>query len=472
VNTSCLVTIEKINELIESKVGPQRFRIWFKNSTRLIIEDDYVKVGVPNLFVGGWLETHFSTDINNAVNDVTQKEMKVIYTIDPELFGHQRRRQLDSQAESVEKCTNPSVHQRKRKRVYNSSATNLRLKLDNFIVGPSNELAWSASQTVIKEPGRHFNPLFIHGNCGLGKTHLLQGLCNEVLKRRPDTRLIYVSGEEFTNQFILGLKMNKLDAFRKRFREADLLVIDDIHFIANKKATQEEFLHTFNAIDTASKQIVLASDAHPKMIGMLTESLVSRFVSGMVVKVDTPDIKTRLKILSQRVKELKKDIPQPVLQYIAENLQANIRELEGALLKVVAFASLTKEPVTLVMARQALDDHITRTDPIVHLSDIESTVATFFGITPADIHSSKKNRTVSLARGVAMFLARKHTSLSYPEIGRFMGNKNHATVILACRKVQKYITNEEEAVRWETPSGRTDMQIESMIGQLETAIGR
>lgn len=471
-NASCLITVEKINELIESRVGPQRFRIWFKNSTRLIIEDDYVKVGVPNLFVGGWLENHFASDINIAVKDAMQKEMKVIYTIDPELFGNQRRRQLDSQAESVEKCTNPTVHQRKRKKSFNQSASNLRLKLDNFIVGPSNELARSAAQTVIEEPGRHFNPLFIHGNCGLGKTHLLQGLCNEVLKRRPETRIIYVSGEEFTNQFVLGLKMNKLDAFRQRFREADLLVIDDIHFIANKKATQEEFLHTFNAIDTASKQIVLASDAHPKMIGMLSERLVSRFVSGMVVKVDTPEIKTRLEILTQRVKELKKDIPQPVLQYIAENLQANIRELEGALLKVVAFASLTKEPVTLVMARQALDDHITRTDPILHLSDIESTVATFFGITPADIHSSKKNRTVSLARAVAMFLARKHTSLSYPEIGRFMGNKNHATVILACRKVQNFITSEEEAVRWETPSGRTDMQIESMIGQLETAIGR
>lgn len=470
-NTSCLDIIEKINTLLETKVGPQRFRIWFKNSTRLTIEDDYVKVGVPNLFVGGWLENHFSTQISEAVKEVTKKDKKVIYTIDPDLFGGQRRRQLDSQAESVQKFSNPSVNQRKKRPGHFNNNT-LRLKLDNFIVGPSNELAWSAAQTVISEPIRHFNPLFIHGNCGLGKTHLLQGICNEVLKRRPDTRFIYVSGEEFTNQFIIALKMGKLDAFRQRFREADLLVIDDIHFIANKKATQEEFLHTFNAIDIASKQVVLASDAHPKMIGMLSDNLVSRFVSGMVVKVDTPDVKTRIKILNQRVNEMKKDVPAPVIQYIAENLHANIRELEGALLKVIAFATLTREPVSLAMARQALDDHITKVDPIVHLSDIESTVATFFGITPADIHSSKKNRTVSLARAVAMFLARKHTSLSYPEIGRFMGNKNHATVILACRKVQKFINTEDEAVRWETPSGRADMKIEAMLGQLETAIGK
>jgi len=340
------------------------------------------------------------------------------------------------------------------------------------VVGSSNQLAYSAAQTVVAEPRTHFNPLFIHGGCGLGKTHLLQGICNAVVQNRPETKFIYASSEEFTNQFVLALKMGKLDAFRQRFRQTDLLLIDDVHFLASKKATQEEFLHTFNAIDMASKQVVMASDAHPKMIGQLSESLVSRFIAGMVVKIDPPVFETRCAILRQRAGEMQKQIPDPVIEYIAEHLCANIRELEGALLKVVAYASLSRSPIGLEMAREALEDHIARTDPIVHLSDIEAVVSTFFGITPADVHSSKKTRTISLARSVAMYLARKHTSMSFPEIGRFMGNKNHATVILACRKIKHLIENKELSVIWETPLGRREMDINSVLGKLESSISR
>lgn len=462
--------VEKINEVLARKVGPQRYRIWFKNSTRLILEDGYVKVGVPNLFVGGWLENHFGSQIGEAVEDVMTKPMKVIYTIDPELFGSQRRRQLDSQAESVAKVSNPTVRQRRP--FVSQREQNLKLKLDNFVVGNSNQLAWSAAKTVVEEPRTHFNPLFIHGGCGLGKTHLLQGICNAISKTRPETDFTYVSGEEFTNQFVLSLKMGKLDTFRQKFRHTDVLVIDDVHFLASKKATQEEFLHTFNAIDAASKQVVLASDAHPKMIGQLSESLVNRFISGMVVKIEPPDMKTRYGILKQKAAEIKKDVPAGVIEYIAENLRANVRELEGALLKVIAYSSLSRTPINAAIAREALEDHISLTDPIVHLSDIEASVATFFGITPADIHSSRKNRTISLARSVAMYLARKHTSMSFPEIGRFMGNKNHATVILACRKIDGFVKKSEEPVRWNTASGQTEMNIDRLLNQLETAISR
>ena len=462
--------IDKINDSIAQKVGPQRYRIWFRNSTRLSIEDNYLKVGVPNLFVGSWIENHFLNDITDAIQEVTKTPMKVIFTIDPELFGSQRRRQLDSQAESVAKSANPTVRQRRH--LSASKQQNSRFRLDNFVVGSSNQLAFSAAKTVVEEPRTHYNPLFIHGGCGLGKTHLLQGICNAIEETRPQTRYTYVSGEEFTNQFVLALKMGKLDTFRQRYRQTDLLVIDDIHFLACKKATQEEFLHTFNAIDTASKQVILASDAHPKMIGQLSDRLVSRFISGMVVKIDPPDAKTRCNILRQRAAEMNKEVPKPAIEYIAENLCANVRELEGALLKVIAYSSLMRAPITLAMARETLEDHISRTDPIVHLSDIEATVATFFGITPADIHSSKKNRTISLARSIAMFLARRHTSMSFPEIGRFMGNKNHATVILACRKVQSYLDNHKQPIVWETPSGKKEMNVNSLVSKLETVISR
>jgi len=467
VEASCLGQVEKVNDAIASRVGPQRYRIWFKNTTRLSVEDHYLKVGVPNLFVGSWIENHFSGQISEAVREVTGQDLKVIFTIDPELFGSQRRRQLDHQAESVARVSNPTVRQ---KRLKISSPQNVRLRLENFVVGPSNQLAFNAATTVVEEPCTHYNPLFIHGGCGLGKTHLLQGIYNSVLALRPESQCCCVSGEEFTNQFVLSLKMGKLETFRQRFRHTDLLIIDDIHFLASKKATQEEFLHTFNAIDTASKQVVLASDAHPKMIGQLSESLVNRFVSGMVVKIDPPTFKTRCEILRRRAAEMNKEVPEPAIDYIAESLQANVRELEGALLKVIAYASLSRSPINIRMAREALEHHVSRTDPIVHLSDIEAAVATFFGITPADIHSSRKNRTTSLARSVAMFLARKHTSMSFPEIGRFMGNKNHATVILACRKIQTFLSNNDQALCWETTSGRSEMDAKILIEKLEAAI--
>ncbi|MBN2375680.1 MAG: chromosomal replication initiator protein DnaA [Sedimentisphaerales bacterium] len=469
-SATCTDIVEKINCCIAQKVGQQRHKIWFKNSTRLLLEEDYVKVGVPNLFIGGWIENHFTDQIRDAVQEVTNRPVKVIFTIDPDLFGGQRRRQLDSQAEFVSKSTSPV--RRKKPQDKPRHHTALRHKLENYVVGNSNQLAYSAAKTVVAEPRTHFNPLFIHGGCGLGKTHLLQGICNAVRDIRPQTRFLCVSGEEFTNQFVLSLKMGKLDNFRQRFRQTDLLLIDDVHFLASKKATQEEFLHTFNAIDTANKQVVLASDAHPKMIGELSDSLVNRFISGMVVKIEPPEFETRCSILRQRTRELKKNVPDSAIEYIAENLRANVRELEGALLKVIAYASLSSSPISLAIAKEALEDHIARTDPIVHLSDIEAAVTTFFGITPADVHSSKKTRTISLARSVAMYLARKHTTMSFPEIGRFMGNKNHATVILACRKINGYLGDQDTPVTWETPMGKREMKINPILEKLESSISR
>jgi len=462
--------VDDINESIAQKIGQQRYKIWFRKSTRLKIEDNYVKVGVPNLFIGGWIENHFLTQVKEAASEVLDKPMKVIFTIDPELSGSQRHTQLNGQAESVAKSTNPTS--KHRRRTNEPSKPPLRLNIEDFVVGPSNQLAYIAAKTVIAEPGTHFNPLFIHGGCGLGKTHLLQGICNAVDKIRPEAIFMYVSGEEFTNQFVLSLKMGKLDLFRHRFRQADLLVIDDIHFLACKKATQEEFLHTFNAIDAGSRQIVLASDAHPKMIGQLSDSLVNRFVSGMVVKIDPPNFKTRCAILRQRATKMDKHVPDSVIEYIADNIHANVRELEGALLKVVAYASLSRTAISLSLAHEALEDHINRTDPIVRVSDIESVVATFFGVTPADIHSSRKTRTVSLARALAMYLARQHTTMSYPEIGRFMGGKNHATVIFACRKIKNFIKDSHKPVPWDTPAGRREMQIDPLLEKLQASINR
>ncbi|MHC4864402.1 MAG: chromosomal replication initiator protein DnaA, partial [Planctomycetota bacterium] len=286
---------------------------------------------------------------------------------------------------------------------------------------------------------------------------------------RPRTNWSYLSAEDFVNQFVLALKTKKLEAFRRRLRQMDLLAIDDIHFLASKPSTQEEFLHTFNTINLAGKQVVMASDAHPKMIGQLSDKLVNRFVSGMVVKIENPDFQTRCQICRQYAENMRNSIPETVIRYIAESLRTNVRELEGALLKLIAFASLQNKKPTLVMAREILAEHLARTDPIVHISDIESAVATYFGTTPANIHSSKKDRTIALARHFSMYLARKHTNMSSSEVGRFMGNKNHATVLLACKKLDELLKQNAD-LHWNGPAGNRISKAKTVLANLEQSI--
>jgi len=420
--TTVTEEISAIDKAIAEKIGQQKHRVWFRNSTRLTLADDYLRVGVPNHFIASWVENHFLDDIARAVREVTGTDKRVIFGIEPELSGRQRASQLDYQAQHVKKTQNKTTRSRLKTVYTRPRRAPLKLTLDSFVVGPKNQLAFNAAKTVVDAQQSPFNPLFYHGGYGVGKTHLLQGICNAVWKGQPRAKWLYVSAEDFANQYVLALKTQKLDAFRTRFRQMDVLAIDDIHFLASKKAMQEEFLHTFNTLELAGKQLILASDAHPKMIGNLCEKLVNRFVSGMVVKIESPDFETRCKICAQHAAVMKKIIPKSVVHYIAEKMHTNVRELEGALLKVIAFASLSNEKISLAMAREVLADHISRTDPIVHTSDIESSVATYFGVTPADVHSSKKDRTVSLARSFTMYLARKYTKMSYPEIGKLMGN--------------------------------------------------
>ena len=459
--------VSAINKALAENVGPQKFRIWFKNSTRMTLADGYLKVGVPNLFIASWIENHFLSEIDRAVQAVTGSSRKVTFIIDPELSGHQRRTQLDSQAELVAKAQNRTQSQRPR--IHPKPKRQLKLNLDTFVVGPSNQLAYSAAKAVIEQDESPFNPLFIHGGYGVGKTHLLQGICNAVSKNRPGTDWLYLSAEDFVNQFVLALKTKKLEAFRRRMRQMDLLAIDDIHFLASKPSTQEEFLHTFNSIDLAGKQVVLVSDAHPKMIGQLSEKLINRFVSGMVVKIDTPDLATRRQICKQYARSMHSHIPENVTKYIAESMRTNVRELQGALLKLIAFSSLKNEKINMAMAKEVMAEHLARTDPIVHISDIEQAVATYFGTTPASIHSSKKNRTIALARHFSMYLARKHTKMSSSEVGRFMGNKNHATVLLACKKVEDQLKANAQ-LHWFGPAGNKVSNARSILACLEETI--
>lgn len=480
--------IQAITEALANKVGQQKYRIWFKNSTKLSLAGGYLKVGVPNLFIANWIENHFLNEISQAVRSATGKNAKVTFTIDPELSGRRPgSRATSSTATKKDRHESRFVRNRGTKRSGAGGKQKRRLKLnfDTFVVGSSNELAYNAAKVVVNEQQSPFNPLFVHGGYGVGKTHLLQGICNAICEKRPQTNWLYLSAEDFANQFILALKTKKLEVFRQRMRKTDLLAIDDIHFLSNKPSTQEEFLHTFNTINLAGKQVVLASDAHPKMIGQLSEKLVNRFVSGMVVKIDIPDLETRCQICRQYANNIhrggsqnaytkgnaNKLVPESVIRYIAENMRTNVRELEGALLKLIAFTALKNEKITTSIAKAVLTEHLERCDPIVHVSDIESAVATFFGITPTSIHSSKKNRTVALARHFSMYLTRKHTKMSSSEIGRVMGNKNHATVLLACKKIDGLLQINGE-LNWNGPAGNKISKARAVLAQLEKDIAR
>jgi chromosomal replication initiator protein len=470
--------ISAINEALARKVGSQKYRIWFKNSTIMTLTDGYLKVGVPNLFIASWIENHFSNQICQAVREVDGSSPKITFTIDPELSGSLRRNQLDPQAQLIDKAQNRLNIQRNKTKP--PPTKKLHFSLDSFVVGTSNQLAYNAAKAVVEEKNCPFNPLFIHGGYGVGKTHLLQGICNAVCSKRPQTNWLYLSAEDFVNQFVLALKTKKLEAFRRRMRQTDLLAIDDIHFLASKPSTQEEFMHTFNTINLAGKQVVLVSDAHPKMIGQISEKLVNRFVSGMVVKIQNPDFNTRSQICRQYARKLStengrlrigKSIPENVIKYIAENLRTNVRELEGALLKLIAFSALQNQKINLAMAQTVLAEHLERCDPIVHISDIESAVATYFGITPAKIHSSKKDRTVALARHFSMYLTRKHTKMSSSEVGRFMGNKNHATVLLGCKRIESLLERNAE-IYWNGPAGNKVSKAKTVLNNLEESISR
>jgi chromosomal replication initiator protein len=457
--------VSLVESRIAEKVGPQRYSVWFKNATHFSFTEDYLRVSAPNHFVVEWLERHFADVISEAAREVAGRDFTLSFTIDPKLASGLGKKQPDRQVDFM--ANNPERLARQQRRSGSLPAlADLKGTLEGFVVGPSNRMAYAAAQHVIESPANQYNPLFIHGGCGLGKTHLLQSICNGLKERHPQMRWRYVTGEEFTNDYVYSIRANERNVFHDRYRHLDTLVIDDVHFLANKRATQEEFLHTFKAIDAAGKQVVLASDTHPKMIGHFSESLVSRFMSGMVVRIESPDPEVRAGVLRRRAARLQVDISEPVIMHIAENFRANIRELEGALLKVVALAQVTGQPITLSLAERAIRDLVRQTAPVVMLSDIESVVAIFFGLTPADLHTSRKSRTIALARGIAMYLARKHTDMSFPEIGRFMGNKNHSTVILACRRISKAL-QANDMVRWMTPAGQKEKSLGVLVDELE-----
>jgi chromosomal replication initiator protein len=452
--------VRAVLETLAERIGPRKFNAWFRHGTRLSIEGGYVKVAVPNAFAANWIDAHYREEITRAVGEHLEVSAPVAVMVDPSLSGELRHRQLDRQAELVHHAAEG------RARAPQRPGPALRHRLEDFVVGDSNRLAYSAASAVAAGEARPFSHLFLHGPCGVGKTHLLQGICAAAGAARGGRRLAwrYVTGEQFTNEFVLALRQKRTSAFRERYRRLDLLAIDDVHFLAAKKATQEEFLHTFNAIQSAGRRLVLASDAHPKLVGELNDQLVSRFVAGMVVKIDPPGRALRERILQRRAAAMKLTVDPAVITYIALHIRGSVRELEGALVKLAAVAALNGSPITIALVNAALADHLARAGSAVTLGDIEAATAAFFGITPADLHSSRRTKTVSAARMVVMYLARHHTRMSYPEIARATG-KNHSSVIQAVQRLERLL-GDGGRIEWLTPAGAKAMPADLLLRTL------
>ncbi len=423
-----------IGQNIQGRIGVERYQMWFERKAVLQIEGHTLSIGVANVFAANWIRTKFLQEVRAAARQVLeQDDVQVCVSVAEGLAASTPEADTSVSPQSVPAHSHGSVSTRH----HSGPVINSKYTLEEFVVGPSNQMAYHAAMQVAQFPGDRYSPLFIHGQSGLGKTHLLQGICQRFARLHPTKRWLYVTGEGFTNDFLDAIKTHKTDAFRKRIRQTDLLVLDDVHFLANKKATQEEFLHTFNQIDAAGKQVVLASDSAPRQIAAMTDNLISRFVSGMVLRVDTPDLPTRLEILRRRVARNHWHISDAVLMHIAQSNTVSIREMEGLLLQVVAGMDLMasgKADTASVLADIKGRTQVSRR-PIA-VERIAPVVAEHFGLTPAALLGHGREKVVSLARAIAMYLARQHTGMSFPEIGRAIGHKNHSTVIAACQRVR------------------------------------
>ena len=504
----------RLADAIAERVGQQRFHVWFNNSTRLDLKQDGLEIAVPNDFISEWIGTHFTKPIQEAAHEVLGCPLVVRFNVMPQLFEVDASARVDTvptpsdlarakaprgvtgTAAAFVGATVPpkAVMQPRSSNGVSGQATivasgvtaplpssaaaamaqqqaapakpRLRHDLGTFVVGASNQLAYNAAAYVAEFPGVQYNPLFIHGNCGLGKTHLLQGLCKNFIEHHPTKRWAYMTGEEFTNEFLTCMRNNKLDVFRRKMRDLDLLVIDDVHFLGGKKVTQEEFLHTFNAIEAMGRQVVLASDEHPKMIEEFGESLINRFVSGMVVRIDPPNYATRCEILRSLAIRSHLSVSEEVVGWVARRVTQNVRELEGALNRIAAHVKLTGQMPTVEMATQALGDLDRQLVAPVKPEAILQGVCEYFGLDNKDLMSGRRQRTISLARSVAMYLVRKTAKLSFPEIGMRMGKRNHSTVISACRRIEKAVQR-NEPLAWTSPVGEREEEARELIQRLE-----
>lgn len=411
----------KAKELLKNETTIITFETWIQPLEIKSINDNVIVLVASNSFQRDTVESRYLDLLTNTFNFLTNKKCKVFIKLDTD----------DTDILSSNNIGN--------NKIIINSGLNPKYTFNTFVVGNNNKFAQAAAMGVSENPGSKYNPFFIYGGVGLGKTHLMHAIGNEILKNNINSKVLYVTSETFTNQLINALKDQATEKFRDKYRNIDILLIDDIQFIANKKSTQEEFFHTFNTLYEAGKQIVISSDKPPKDIELLEDRLKSRFEWGLIADISNPDYETRLAILRKKTQLDNIIIDDEILSAIATRVDTNIRELEGTLNKLIAKASLTNSPITMAMAQKAIDDIVASQQKVISSDYIQDVVGKYFNIDPKDLKGAKRSNDVTFPRQIAMYLCRNVAQMSMPQIGRDFGNRDHSTVMHACNKIEKEI---------------------------------
>jgi chromosomal replication initiator protein len=418
---------DQILSRVETKVNRHSFYTWFKPTSFVGEDGSAITVRVPNGLFKDWLTKHYSGVISEALGEVRKGGLSVNFIADPPADSSGPSLTADEAATlgHVAPLTGPGA-----------AGLNPRYTFDTFIVGPSNQFAHAASRAVAEAPSRSYNPLFIYGGVGLGKTHLMHAIGQYVLQHDRDMKLTYISSERFMNEMINAVRYDRVIDFRERYRTVDILLVDDIQFLAGKEGTQTEFFHTFNALYDSQKQIVLSSDCPPHEIPALEERLRSRFEWGLIADIQSPDLETKTAILKKKAEAEAVPLPDDVAIFIAGRIKSNVRELEGSLIRLVAYASLTGQEISLPLAQEVLKNILDHEEKAVTIEIIQKFVADYYNLKLVELKSRNNSKSVAMPRQIAMYLCKSLTHASLPEIGRSFGGKHHSTVIHSIRKVE------------------------------------
>jgi len=421
---------------LQMEMPKPTFDTWVRNAELVSHQQDVFTVGVPNAYARDWLESRLSSTVNRLLTGVMGRAQNVRFIV-----WHKEYDMQESEGEASRVEEEATVQDGPRR---SNNTITARYTFENFVVGASNRLAHAACMAVAENPARAYTPLFLYGGVGLGKTHLLHAIGNAAFQQ--GLQVLYVSSEEFTNDLINAIRTHNTPAFRERYRRIDVLLIDDIQFIAGKESTQEEFFHTFNTLHGQDKQIVLSSDRPPKAMVTLEERLRSRFEWGLTADIQPPDLETRIAILNSKAERQGRQVPIEILETIARLVQSNIRELEGALTRVVAFADLSGQPLSTQLVQTALADLLPQRGSLEPLQVLKA-VAEVFGLSPDELLGRSRSRDVALPRQVAMYLMREEVNASLPQIGEVLGGRDHTTVMYACEKVADLIERDDRLRR-------------------------
>ncbi|MEX0727811.1 MAG: chromosomal replication initiator protein DnaA [Planctomycetaceae bacterium] len=483
---------------LQRRLGERPFRHWFMGKTTITVDDDLIKLGVTSPFVLTWMQKNFQDELDHAAAQIWGMQSRIHFVVNgrptspvspveplpPAIsvmrpdeavkalgIGPVTVKAVTHNAPAMQDATfvlprvttseaertapaNASSKTRSRDSLSASLSAPPRraVELADFVVGRSNELAFTAVKQVSELPGARYNPLYLYGGVGIGKTHLLGGLAKELRRQHVGLQILLLTAENFANAFTQGLREKSLPSFRQRFRSVDVLLVDDVDFLDNKRVMQEEFLHTLKHLESHGKQVVLTSDRHPRLLTHLNEELVTRFLSGVVCRIESPDAETRLEIVRRKAARMNLDLSPDIEAFVAGRFQANVRELEGSLYSLQAVQSLTNKRISLAMAKKVLSELERDCLRVIRLADIEQVVCQFFGVPAEDLKSPRRSRKVSQPRMLAMFLARKLTTAAYSEIGEYFGGRNHSTVVSAEQRVQVWLDAQDDcqvaAQRW------------------------